>query len=562
MRTEQPAGRDPSTLMFPLIICAAGVLALSVYVIVGTGTWIDTGSWVAGNPIAVDTAVMKGDLAWSGWSTATSVAFAVLVVVAVALVVQLRGSRTSVDRKAGHMGRGDNLTRRAATRKAAAGKLGGVGAPGLVFGTTVQGKRDVYIGREDGVLVIMGPRKGKSTAVAIPAAMQAPGALFATSSKRDFHDAIVGGRAAVGDVKVFDPQQIAGQPASWVWNPLSYITSPSTASTLAFTFADAAAPAGSKRDAHFDVAGPAMLAGMLHAAAVNGDPITVVLRWLGNPEDLTPVRILDAAGQELPAAALQGAYSAADKEKSGLFSTAAKSMRWLISPEMQAWVVPSADRPEFLPAEFVKPGARPTLIALSKEGNGSAGALTAALTQAVLEAAETEARRHPHGRLPGTSTLTAVLDEVCNCARLSTLPGLYSFYGSTGITLISIAQSYSQLVGAFGEHGASTLWSAATLRIVGGGLAERQFLSDVSVLTGERWVQRRSVGTSRNGNTSNVSSERQAILSPDDIAALPEWRAVLVPSGDYPVLIRTIPWWKRPDMETVVAASITANEPK
>ncbi|MCG3005574.1 type IV secretory system conjugative DNA transfer family protein, partial [Escherichia coli] len=56
-----------------------------------------------------------------------------------------------------------------------------------------------------------------------------------------------------------------------------------------------------------------------------------------------------------------------------------------------------------------------TLYLISKEGGGSARAITAALVMAVMTEAEKTAARQPGGRLK--TPLTAVLDEAANVVR-------------------------------------------------------------------------------------------------------------------------------------------------
>ena len=124
-----------------------------------------------------------------------------------------------------------------------------------------------------------------------------------------------------------------------------------------------------------------------------------------------------------------------------------------------------------------------TLYSLSKEGKGSAGALVAGLTVAVTDAAEELAKRSPGGRLP--VPLVVVLDEAANVCRWPELPNLYSHYGSRGICLMTILQSWSQGVDVWGRDGMRKLWSAATIKLYGGGVSEVEFLEDLSQLIGD-----------------------------------------------------------------------------
>jgi hypothetical protein len=67
---------------------------------------------------------------------------------------------------------------------------------------------DLYSSWEDTVLAFMGPRSGKTTSLAIPYVLSAPGPVVATSNKADLWAATAGLRAAAGSrVWVFDPQR-------------------------------------------------------------------------------------------------------------------------------------------------------------------------------------------------------------------------------------------------------------------------------------------------------------------------------------------------------------------
>jgi len=105
--------------------------------------------------------------------------------------------------------------------------------------------------------------------------------------------------------------------------------------------------------------------------------------------------------------------------------------------------------------EPTKPG---TLYSLSKEGRGTAGPLVTALTVAVVEPAAQSAG----GRL--ATPLVGVLDEAANVCRWRELPNLYSHYGSRGIVLDTVLQSWSQGVKIL----ARPIWHLALLDLPAG----------------------------------------------------------------------------------------------
>ena len=383
------------------------------------------------------------------------------------------------------------------------------------------------------VVMVAGARTGTTTTVAVPSILDAPGPVLATSNKGDLVAATRGIRAQLGPVWLFDPQGLAGtgDPAFW-WDPLDSAGTVWGARALASLFADAASAPGSPLDASFDPESRELLAMLLLAAAVGSRPLTAVYGWLGEQHDDEPAALLAAAGLHLGGDEWRGGPG---YRRGEVYRSAQAMVSWLADPALTAWVVDPRDGRPRLDAETFT-DKRATLYSLSKEGPGSAGALTLALTAAVLAAAERKAARSPDGRLP--VPLVAVLDEVANVARWQQLPDLCSRYGSRGIVIMSFLQSWSQAVECWGREGARTLWSSASVRVYGGGVPDPDFLSEISDLCGEQDFPS-SAGRERAGpwGTSTVV-RRRAGFDVETLAALPPGRAVVIRSGARPALVR------------------------
>ncbi|GAB7191816.1 hypothetical protein NUM3379_25240 [Kineococcus sp. NUM-3379] len=516
------------------------------------------------NPVALTVAVFRGEVPWPATATYVLAALAVLAAGAAAgvwaLVRRVRAGGSRVDRAARRMARAGelrHLTRRGAT--ATAERLGVRGAPGLPVAVSLADGEVLYSSWEDVSVDIWGPRTGKTTSRAIPAVLEAPGAVLATSNKRDLVDATRDPRAASGQVWVFDPQGIAEEPAGWWWDPLTYVTDEVRAAALAEVFAGAGREPGARTDAFFEPAGRELLAGVLLAAALDGRPLTQVLLWLTDPTEDEPVQILRRHGFPLNAASVAEAVNSPEKQRAGVYGTAKQFVAFLTNRRAVAWVTPAgpADpRARFDPHAFVR--TRSTLYSLSREGSGSAGPLVTALTVAVTEAAEDLAKRSPGGRLP--VPLVAVLDEAANVCRWKDLPNLYSHYGSRGICVMTILQSWSQGVEVWGREGMRKLWSAANVKVYGGGVSEVEFLSELSQLVGEFDAGAVSVSSGRGGRSVSRSTRRDRVLDVADLGALPRGRAVVVASGTPPTLARTLPWTQGPHA-AAVRASLRAHDP-
>ncbi|PYC99843.1 conjugal transfer protein [Microbacterium esteraromaticum] len=564
-RRRDPGGFGAETLM--LLVGIGGVVAAIVVlnVAVRLGHQLDgTGVELPSDPFAFTLGVILGRVPWPAsatWIVAVLLAIVLaLVVLAIVGVVRYRKGRTRVDRASSYMGRGkdvEGLSKRNA--QAQATRLGVTGSLGVPIGKTL-GQMPLYGTWEDMHIDIWGPRTGKTTSRAVPAILDAPGGVLVTSNKRDVVDATRDVRAEAGPVWVFDPQGIALENPTWWWNPLSYVTDEVRAAKLADHFASGSRDPGAKTDAYFDPAGQDLLAGLLLAAALDVRPITDVYTWLTRPTEEEPIDILRRHGYDLTADQVRGVITAPEKQRGGIYGTAQQMASCLTNRQVAAWVNPQGNpdlRPQFDPAAFVRDGG--TLYSLSKEGRGTAGPLVTALTVAVVEAAEELAAGSAGGRL--SVPLLGVLDEAANVCRWRELPNLYSHYGSRGIVLMTILQSWSQGVDVWGESGMRKLWSASNVKVYGGGVSEDAFLESLSKLIGDYDRQASSVSSGRGGRSVNQQLHRERILDVADLAAMPKGRAVVLSSGNRPTLIRTQPWMTGPHAEKV-KASIAAHDPQ
>lgn len=561
--------RDPGGLSAEMILALTGLGVLTVIVglcslAVRVGDAISgVEQSVPGNPFGVLFGLLRGDIVWPTAGTAVLImagaALGLLFGLAALGWRRRRRRRSRVDRSAGQLGRGadvEGLSRRSAQQKS--DRLGVSGAAGVPIGRSVAGDQQLVGSWEDMHIDVWGPRTGKTTSRAIPAILDAPGAVLVTSNKRDVVDATRDVRADDGPVWVFDPQQIAEEEPDWWWDPLSYVTDEVRAARMAEHFAGGSRDPGAKTDAFFDPAGQDLLAGLLLAAASEGLPITQVYSWVTRPTDETPVDILRDHDYPLIADQVSGVVTAPERQRGGIYGTAQQMAGCLTNRKVGPWITAAHDdrRPIFDPTSFVRTGG--TLYSLSKEGKGTAGPLVTALTVAVVEAAEQLATRSANGRLP--VPLLGVLDEAANVCRWSDLPDLYSHYGSRGIVLMTILQSWSQGVDVWGESGMKKLWSAANIKVYGGGVSEAQFLEDLSRIVGDYDRLSSSSSVSKGQRTVSRQLQRERILDIADLAAMPKGRALVIASGSRPTLARTIPWMDGPHARKV-RSSIAAHNP-
>ncbi|WTW94919.1 TraM recognition domain-containing protein [Streptomycetaceae bacterium NBC_01309] len=511
----------------------------------------------ARTPWAMVDELINGQYKWPGRGTtytAISITVVALLLASFVAVKYMRRERIPIDRAARFMAKRKDLKSMTTEGvRGIAGRLGlGVEAPpGVYLGKAVRYEDDLWGSWEDMHVDIWGPRTGKTATRAIPNIVAAPGAVVVTSNKRDVVDATRGIRETKGKVWVFDPQGQANEDPSWYWDPMTYIgESIVRAMKITGRFSSVNRPAHARSDAYFEPAAEDLIANLLLAASIGGHPITQVYTWLTRPNDDTPERILRAAGHIPSAEAVESIITSPDRQRAGVYGTATQIMSFLIAPAVTEWVTPGKNpgRPTFDYLEFVR--GTDTIYLLSEETNKAAAPLILALTAALAEAAENEAIKNPGGRLP--VPLLFVLDEAANVCPWTALPDKYSHFGSRGIVMMTILQSWAQGAKAWGDIGMQKLWGAANVRVYGGGVVDTKFLGDLSKASG--LFEPRTVSmTYKFGDKRGISrgSRPEPVLNEADLSAMPRGRAFVQFSGTPPVLIKTVPWWRGPHAKAI-----------
>ncbi|GIG57117.1 hypothetical protein Lfu02_14890 [Longispora fulva] len=405
---------------------------------------------------------------------------------------------------------------------------------------------------EDACLVFMGPRTGKTTSLATPIVLAAPGPVVATSNRSDLLLTTMAARGRRPDstVWVFDPQAVAFMPRTWWWNPLQGISTVEDAERLASHFVLTVNDEKSR-----DIWGPGaseLLSALILAAALSGKTLADVYQWLTDdtPE---PVEILEARPEfGAVAAGLRGTQHLAWETKTGIYGTARIGARCLRNPAIMAWVTPPrrGNIPQFNPWKFVT-SPHDTLYLLSKDSGGSAAPLVAALTDAVMRTATRHAEVQG-GRL--SVPIVLVLDEAGNICKIADLPAQYSHLGGRGIIPICVLQNYAQGVGVWGETGMKALWSAATIKLVGAGTDDERFGETVSRLIGDHDVTVASLSRGQRGEvTESVSLRKERKLTPAQIRELETFTSLLLATGCMAAKLKLLPWQTGPNAQQITA---------
>lgn len=554
-------GMDAHTMIgFGLLgVVAAAVASIHL------GQWAQArladGAPVSANPFTTVGELIGGHRQWDSTATVAVIAawalVALVAVVCVGVAKLVRQPTSRVDTASKYLASTREVASfsRHAAEQAAQSWLPSTTLakqyPGLLFGKVPGTKRGLWSTWEDLYLIIFGPRMGKTTSQVIPAIVDAPGHVVTTSNKRDIIDGTIRVTAGRGQVWVFDPQRIAYgfEQQPWFFDPLDFVrrdpdTMDAAAVRLADIFKTAARGNDNGADAYFTEGGKELLARFFLAAALDHRPIGDVYLWVNDDADRTPVAILDSHPDwSQQAAALSATYQITEKTRSGLFSQAAQMATPLGRREALKWVTPREDARRFSAHDFVRGHSRDTIYILSKEGADNAAALTTALTAAIMTEAEAYGEANG-GRLP--IPLVAALDEAANVVRWPELPALYSHYGSRGIILMTILQSYAQGAEVWGDNGMELLWSAAAIVLYGGGVRDEKMLQKIEALVGD--VEVFETSTSRAGESARTVSrnrKEKKILTVAELASLDQGRALVLASKRRPLIAQMIPWWQR-----------------
>lgn len=559
VRDEMDTWTPQTMLVFVAFVVA--IFAL-VAVTVGLNLWAlwHTGSPLQWHPLRLVTGLRTGEVvvdtqAWN-WAGGSAISLVILALFIALVVGRKRAEKKRGDKAARLTGAKVDtgaLGRKAVEQKAK--RLGIASSIGLPIARTVHQPRELYSSFEDVCILIAGPRTGKTTSWVVPRILAAPGAVIATSNKRDILDATRYVREDRGhSTWIFDPQAIASTRQEWWWNPLTYVRSIADAQDLAKVFDDCVREAGAAKSAYFDTEGRNLVANLLMAASLKQDAdITQVLRWLNNPQDDEPAALLRQHGYAMAGESVDAQYNLVAETRSGVFGTAQQLVSFLTNEHVVRWVTPPAEAgiPHFDTDGFVR--STDTLYLLSQEGKGNATAIVTALTVAVNEAAK-EYSQTCGGRVP--TPIYICLDEAANVCKWGELPDMYSHFGSRGVCVDTILQSWSQGKDVWGEAGINKLWSASNVKVYAGGVSEVAFLQTISELIGDHYIDSRQVSSSAQGTSVSTSrqSQQRRISTVAELAALPTGRAWVFASTARAVLCQTVPWF-----ESKIAKDVTAS---
>jgi type IV secretory pathway TraG/TraD family ATPase VirD4 len=286
----------------------------------------------------------------------------------------------------------------------------------------------------------------------------------------------------------------------------------------AYALSSAARPNQSAHDAHWVERAQALLAPVLHAAALGRADLAVVLSWLHRRELVMPLSTLTDHGANRAADLLAGVGHTDSRELSGIFSTADS----LLAGYRTDAAMGAARFPNFDPGAFASSTDTIYMCAPSTSQALHAPLVISLLDQ--IRSAVYRRRRWP--------AMLFALDEVAQIAPLPDLASTIAEGGSQALVVMACLQDLSQARARWGpsSDGFLTLF---THKLVLPGIADLTTLKAISALAGEMDVMTSSTTVnhglfSKKHASTTWSSRRQPSLPVDAIARGRPGTAVLI----------------------------------
>ena len=408
----------------------------------------------------------------------------------------------------------------------------------LVVGTVSSGL--ALADAQQSALVLGPPRSGKTSSLAIPNVLFAPGPVVVTSTKPDVLAATLAERSLLGKCWLFDPTGALGtlprlEPVRW--SPVASARTWDESLSIARCMSGAARPGGrSGESSHWTERAEALLAPLLHASFLRAASIETVLSWVLRQDLEEPSSVLALNGIRLGSDVLHGLRSTDPREMSGIWSSAAG----ILAAYRSEQVLDRSSPVNFDPFELA--GTSDTVYVCAPARHQD---LVAPVVVALLD--QVRAGSYSSWR-PGKPPLTMVLDELANIAPIPDLPALLSEGGSQGVVTFACLQDLSQARQRWGDAAAGLL-SLFGAKVVLPGIADITTLDLVSRLGGEIDVPSMSVtrnpiwSPSRGAPSVTWSSQRQRRLPLDAVSQQPQGTALLI-SGSRPAeRVSLTPWW-------------------
>lgn len=422
---------------------------------------------------------------------------------------------------------------------------------GLVLGR--QGDQLLRFEGEGHVLTVAPTRSGKGVSCVIPNLLDHPGSVLVTDPKGENYAVTARWRREIGQrVHAFDPFGVVGGDATY--NPLDLIdaASPEAVDEARMLADMIVLPEGRGGDQLFwNEEARAVLTGLILHVAANSPPelrtlahVRTLLTLAPEPfaELLKEMRDSESAGGLVSRSAAR-ILQKAEKERSGVISTAQSHTHFLDSPRMARVMGRSTFDLSLLKTESVSV----YLILPSDRLEAYARWLRLMISCSLLAIAR--ARGQPK------ESVLFLLDEFAHLGKMHPVQRDIGLAGGFGVAFWLIVQDLSQLRSTYGEAWQTFLANAAVLQAFG--TNDWDTAEYVSKMTGDSTIIVESDNESRGLSRGKQSQRQQSaavtraeksrrLLLPDEVRRLTGAGQLLFIKGSAPLLIQRIDYKSDP----------------
>jgi len=382
-------------------------------------------------------------------------------------------------------------SQRVKTRHSVALRASALADHGAYLGGDEGGWR--FVPPEHSVLIFGPPRSGKTTSLVIPNVLCANGAVVSTSTKPDVLDATVTARSGIGNAMLFDPTGSVGHTrplATLRWSPLQSCADWTGALSMARSLVEVGSPSTGN---HWTERAQALLAPLLHAAALDQADMRTLVTWVDRRQALPAQQILAGEPDRTTSLArnlLDGMVATDPRELSGIWSTTSGALAGFRSDQ----ALDACARPDFDAARFVD-SSDTVYIAAPAHLQAQVAPLVVGLIEDIRRATYARAARQGGASSRHPPVLLA-LDEVANVAPLPDLPAMISEGGGQGLITLACLQDLSQARRRWPGQadGFPSLFGST---VVLPGIGDVGTLRALSALAGDEEIPTRTVSSGR-----------------------------------------------------------------
>lgn len=403
---------------------------------------------------------------------------------------------------------------------------------------------------------VVGPSEsGKTSCVVIPEALDHDGPALIPSSRADVMAATWRSRADRGQVWAFDPLRSAPALPLLRWDPVRDCVDPTVAIRRARSLMSSVDMSSVEDGNAWKARGETVLRNLLHAAAIQGEDIRTVVRWVFEPTDRAPINALrrsattpaNWAEQQLRAA------EAPDKQRAGIYMAVENAAGMFSHPEVLATCLPRGGEGHFDVQAFLDGSSSTVYMLTQKSDSVSAADLLAALMDEIVTGARARGQRMENNRLD--PALRLIADEANNTTTWGGLSALVSDGGGRGIPVTVVVQERADGAARWGRDTERGMWGSATVRIVLPGVSGGEELREIALYADEFDEQTRSHSRGASGHSEQTGWRTRPGLTPAMVRGLPPDHALVLAAGGLrPVMTKLVPYYRRHDAAQTAAA--------